>query len=140
MLRGFLLKPDIDFCGIPAALMIPKQVEDYFPPINTMLEDMNIQKLYPPSGFASGIVAVKNWESIMKIPLIPDEGLNNLTLWNPRTPVYYCKAHNCDNYTIWRNRISNISIPDEEYARQSGSSEFKFAQDYSLYKPLWERK
>ncbi len=40
LLRGFLLKPDIDFCGVPSALMIPKQVEDYFPPINTMLEDM----------------------------------------------------------------------------------------------------
>jgi hypothetical protein len=34
LLRGFSPKPDIDFCGIPVALMIPKQVEDYFSPID----------------------------------------------------------------------------------------------------------
>lgn len=140
LLRGFLPKPDINFCGIPEALMIPKQVEDYFPRVDKILDTLGIQKIYPPSGFASGMIAVKNWESIMKIPLIPDEGLDDLTLWNPRTPVHYCEVYNSDNFDAWKNRTSKVPIPDAEYVRQVASPQFKLAHEFPLYKPLWERE
>lgn len=140
LLRGFLPKPDINFCGIPDALMIPKQVEDYFPRVDKILNTLGIQKIHPPSGFASGMIAVKNWESIMKIPLIPDEGLDDLALWNPRTPVHYCEVHNSDNFDVWKNRTSKVPIPDAKYVRQVVSPQFKFAHEYPLYKPLWERE
>lgn len=138
LLRGFLPKPDIKFCGIPVALMIPKQVEEFLPSVIDLLNSLGIQKINPPSGFASGIVAVKHWERIMKVPLLPDEGINSLELLNPRMTAYYCETYNSDNLSIWTDRIKKIYVPEENFARELGSSEFKFTREYPLYKPFWK--
>jgi hypothetical protein len=62
LLRAWLEKPESAFCGIPTALMIPKAVENYFPSVDRMLNELKIEKIYPPSGFASGIRDIPVWE------------------------------------------------------------------------------
>ncbi len=137
LLRGFLRKPDIPFCGIPQNLMIPKHVEEFFPPIEQICENLGIKSMYPPSGFASGINAVSHWEKIMKIPLIPDQGPCEISSWNPRVSAYYCKTYNSDSLSLWKNNISNVLVPEDEYAKKIGSTTFHFANEYPLFKPLW---
>lgn len=94
LLRGFLPKPDLYFGGIPKVLMTPKDVESTFPQIDELLDGLGVVKVYPPSGFDSGISSVKDWEQMMKMPIIPSENLDNIKYWNPRTAMHYLDTFN----------------------------------------------
>jgi len=141
VLRGFLPKPDLYFGEIPKVLMVPKDVESNFPQVDDLINGLNIVKVYPPSGFDSGISSVKDWERIMKIPLIPGEDLDNIRHWNPRTAMHYLDTYNAENLERWQHYVpTDLFTPNDDFVSRFASPEFKKAEEFHLYLPEWKQK
>lgn len=139
LLRAFLPKPDIYFGGMPRVLMVPKDVEAVFPQVDELLSGLKIAKVNPPSGFDSGISAVKDWERMMKIPVGPD-GLDNIKYWNPRTSAHYLDIYNSENHERWKYYVpEELFMPNDEFVMRIASDEFKNSAQYPLYVPDWKR-
>jgi hypothetical protein len=119
--------------------MVPKDVESAFPQVDDLLDGLNILKVYPPSGFDSGISSVKDWERKMKIPLIPSEDLDNIRYWNPRTAMYYIDTYNDENLERWQYYVpTDLFTPNDDFIKRFASPEFKKAEEFPLFLPEWK--
>ena len=132
LLRAWLQKPDLIFCGVPENLMITKIVETNFPEISDILDELNIPKIHPPSGFASGMREVSEWEKFIRFYTIAYPIMENFSMWNPRACNLICARENEDKISMW-NTIS-VRVPDEDYInflkKSFCSNKFKFVSDF----------
>lgn len=134
LLRAWLEKPESPFCGIPTALMMPKAVESYFPSVDRMLAEFGIEKIYPPSGFASGIRDISVWEERVRISIALEDKLLPLWIWNPQITARLSANMNEDKLRVWQHLTTNLSAPTDDYARALASPAFKFSREF----PVWE--
>lgn len=132
ILRAWLQKPDLIFCGVPENLMVTKIVENHFPEVSAILEQLNIPKINPPSGFASGMREITAWEKRVRFYTIAYPVMESFSLWNPRACSLICANENKDKINIW-NQIS-ARVPDDNYIKylveNYGSKDFKLISDY----------
>lgn len=132
LLRAWLQKPDLVFCGVPENLMVTKVVENQFPEITAILQQLNIRKFNPPSGFASGMREVTEWEKRVRFYTIAYPVMEAFSLWNPRTCSLICALENEEKIADWNKIMARV--PDDDYVvyliKNYGSTEFKFISDY----------
>ena len=131
LLRAFLPKPDIYFGGMPKLLMIPKQVENLYPSIHGFLAGLNIEIIHPVDGFDSGITALTNWESKFRIALLPEEDIDMVERWNPRTAMPYLRLFNSKKLEFWQKHLGDIFMPSDEYVRKTASPDFRYANEFT---------
>lgn len=55
LLRAWSKKPDMDFCGMPQMMTLPKTVAERFPDLVTWLAKLGVETIAPASGFQAGI-------------------------------------------------------------------------------------
>lgn len=137
LLRAFLPKPDIYFCGIPKFLMVPQQVENLFSSIDEFLAGLNIEIIHPVDGFDSGIAALMDWESKIRVALLPEEDIDMVVRWNPRTAMPYLRHFNSKKHELWQKSVGEVFMPSDEYVRKTGSPHFKYANEYTLHNTMF---
>lgn len=62
LFRAWAQKEELDFCGVPEALMVPHLVMDKWPAVLDLPKDYGITALKPRSGFEAGMIDMKNWQ------------------------------------------------------------------------------
>jgi hypothetical protein len=141
LLRSWLPKVTSPFRGIPEYLMVPKTVESYFPQLVEFLSELGIEKIYPPSGFASGPVRdVPVWEehirAIVVIKATYDDMLFPIQNWNPRVTdriaAYLCE----EKLNIWQHSIPEVLILKDDYVRRTASNDFKSVTEFPDIKSI----
>lgn len=132
LLRAWLEKPKFAFCGIPKILMVTKTAERNFSEVNGLLEEFKIDKLCPPSGFASGMREITEWEKLIRYHLIAYPVMKNFKMWTPRTSEIVCANKTQHKIKLWQS--GQARVPDENYLTYLRSSiaslDFKLIGDY----------
>ncbi|HWV73582.1 MAG TPA: hypothetical protein VN040_17795 [Pseudosphingobacterium sp.] len=78
--RAWSNKEDYEFHGIGKTVMVPQVTLKQFPQLHTffkLAEDITSLQV-PESGFSSGIVAIKEWESNLRFAIDMIEGIENI--------------------------------------------------------------
>lgn len=103
-----------------------------------ILEELNVRKINPPSGFASGIREITEWEKRVRFYTIAYPMMESFSMWNPRSCSLICARENEDKIVGW-NQIT-ARVPDEDYikflAERFASKNFKFISDYPSLEEL----
>jgi hypothetical protein len=107
LMRAWRQKEHTVFCGMPAAMTLPKGVEVYWPALRKQLEAQEILLIEPTSGFHAGIHHVKKWDREMRMCASPSSrpGVSqNLDLANrdcQSSVNYSAKERGFDSITAW---------------------------------------